>query len=444
MIPAEKDPLSLTPIVNPEKSSKRPLEATPPAVENKNIRNDQQTEVTKQLFTHTEPNTASMDENAPVTMKSITEYFDAKFDRFQADLTEVKKDIGKLNVALDDLTDLKERIDTGDSDRARLSGEVVVLKNEIVLLQSKPFPANIEKMKDDLKTELKNELKEEVKGELKKELLNELTGDIKADMKTELSSLYESQWLSMVEDEIRRHEAGLVIIGHNFQQVNAQQVKVFLRENLNLGARADTIAIRSVTVLSRGRGNNPRLSVLVMLGSIAERNECIRQSFNLSRGTNLDKYVPKRYEAQYRAFKEQAWKLRESLNVNTWIGFEDRALVLKQKEKDSDGSKFSWNVFDSWIPKVTDPPPASKRNAGKASTADSKSINKDATSKMLFISGHKDVVDVSVFENKLKSELVGQEDHGLIERISPARRGNFVLHFNDKDAVIAFKSKYSG
>ena len=72
---------------------------------------------------------------------------------------------------------------------------------------------------------------------------------------------------------------------------------------------------------------------------------------------------------------------------------------------------------------MTDPPPASKRNAGKASTADSKSINKDATSKMLFISGHKDVVDVSVFENKLKSELVGQEDHGLIERISPPGGG---------------------
>ena len=231
----------------------------------------------------------------------------------------------------------------------------------------------------------------------------------------------------------------MVIIGHNFQQV-----KVFLRENLNLGARADTIAIRSVTILSRGRGTNPRLSVLVMLGSIAERNECIRQSFNLSRGINLDKYVPKRYEAQYRAFKEQAWKLRESMNVNTWIGFEDHALVLKQKEKDTEGSKFSWNIFDSWTPKVTDPPPTLKKNANKAASAESRSIDKEVTSKMLFISGHKNVVDAAEFENKLKSELVGQEDHSLIERISPARRGNFVLHFQDKNAVMAFKNKYSG
>ena len=444
MIP-DKDPLSLTPLVDLEKQNKRPLEITPPATENKIIRNEEQVKTTKQLvFTHSEPNTARMDENAPATMKSITEYFDSKFDRFETDLKSVKTDIAKLNNAIGDLNDLKDRIDIGDSDRIRISSQVVELKNEIVLIQSKPLPPNIDKMKADLKNEVKNELKEEMKADLKKELLDEISTDIKNDISTELSSLYEGPWLNMVEDEIRRHEAGLVISGHDFQQINTQQVRYFLRDNLALGARADTLVIRSVTVLSRGKSTNPRLSILVMFGSIAERNECIRQSFNLARGITLDKYVPKRYEAQYRAFKEQAWKLRESMNVNTWIGFEGHALVLKQKEKDLEGKKYAWNIFDSWSPKVTDPQPVSKKSAGKAVSAESKVIDKNATSKMLFISGHRGVDNVTEFESKLKSDLLGQEDLKLIEKVSSARKGTFVLHFHDQKLIAAFKNKYSG
>ena len=446
MIP-EKDPLSLTPAVELEKPQKRPLEITPPSAENKSIRNEHQTEASKQLvFPPSEPDTARMEENTPVTMKSITEYFDAKFDRFQTDLAVVKNDIGKLNEALNDLNALKSRIEDGDNDRARISGQVVDLKNEIVMLQAKPFPANIEKLKDDLKDELKNELKTEIKAELQDELLHNMTADIKTEIKDELSSLYESQWLSMVEDEIRRHEAGLVISGHNFQQINTQQVRIFLKDNLALGARADTLAIRSVTVLSRGKGPNPRMSVLVMLGTIAERNECIRQSFNLARGVTLDKYVPKRYEAQYRAFKEQAWKLRESMNVNTWIGFENHSLVLKQKEKDVEGKKFSWIIFDQWTPRVTDPPLNQKTNdrKGNLPATESKVLSKDATSKMIFFSGHKNLDNIAEFELKLKAEFLGQEDRELIEKVTAARKGTFVLHFHDKNAISAFKTKYSG
>ena len=274
--------------------------------------------------------------------------------------------------------------------------------------------------------------------------MEEISSDIKTDVKAEISSMYEGPWLNMVEEEIRRHEAGMVISGHNFEQINAQQVRYFLRNNLALGASSDTMTIKSVSVLSRGKGPNPRLSVLIMFGNIDERNECIRQSFNLARGTTLDKYVPKRYEAKYRAFKEQAWKLRESMNVNTWIGFEGHALVLKQKEKDVDAKKFSWNLFDTWTPKVTDPPPNIKKNLGNTNSAASKVIKKDATCRMLFFSGHKGVDDKAEFETKLKTELLGQEDLELIEKISAARKGTFVLHFRDQKSITAFKNKYSG
>ena len=111
MVP-DKDPLSLTPIVDSDKLNKRPLEVTPPAIENKITRNNEKApEASKQLFNHSEPDTARMDENAPATMKAITEYFNAKFDCFQSDLKSVKTDIGKLNDAFKDLNDLKERLE---------------------------------------------------------------------------------------------------------------------------------------------------------------------------------------------------------------------------------------------------------------------------------------------------------------------------------------------
>ena len=92
MVP-DKDPLSLTPVVNPDKQNKRPLEVTPPSVENKSTRNEKVPETSKQLvFSHSEPDSARMDENAPVTMKSLTDYFDSKFDCFQNNDLEEKEE----------------------------------------------------------------------------------------------------------------------------------------------------------------------------------------------------------------------------------------------------------------------------------------------------------------------------------------------------------------
>ena len=99
----------------------------------------------------------------------------------------------------------------------------------------------------------------------------------------------------MLMDEIRRHECGMVISGYGWPNgVSTEQVKVFLRNDLHYGSRADTQVIRSVSTLSRGRGPSPRMSVLVMFGSIIERNECLRQSYHLAKGISIDKFVPKR------------------------------------------------------------------------------------------------------------------------------------------------------
>ena len=85
-----------------------------------------------------------------------------------------------------------------------------------------------------------------------------------------------------------------------------------------------------------------------------------------------------------------------------------------------------------------------KKNFNKTTSAESEIIERDATNKMLFFSGHKGADELTEFESKLKSELLAQEDVELIEKISPARKGSFVLHFHDQKSVTAFKNKYSG
>ena len=77
-----------------EEIDSRALEVTPPTIENKITGNNEKVpEASKQLiFNHSEPNSARMDENAPVTMKSLTDYFDSKFDCFQNNDLEEKEE----------------------------------------------------------------------------------------------------------------------------------------------------------------------------------------------------------------------------------------------------------------------------------------------------------------------------------------------------------------
>ena len=77
------DPLSLTPVVESETNpNKRALNHTPPPIENKVSRNEQEIEASsKQLdFEHSEPVTAKMSEHHAALVQSISKYFDAKFE----------------------------------------------------------------------------------------------------------------------------------------------------------------------------------------------------------------------------------------------------------------------------------------------------------------------------------------------------------------------------
>ena len=101
--------------------------------------------------------------------------------------------------------------------------------------------------------------------------------------------MYEAQLVHSVLDEVRRHDPGMVIFGYNWSNgISQEQFRFFCKNNLKYSTgAADSISLRFVTTLSRSN-----VTVLVMFGSVGERDESLRQSFNLTKGIGMDKYMP--------------------------------------------------------------------------------------------------------------------------------------------------------
>ena len=134
------------------------------------------------------------------------------------------------------------------------------------------------------------------------------------------------------------------------------------------------------------------------------------------------------------------------MEVNTYIGFQGHELVLKQKQKNLSGERFGWVIYDKWTPKITDQTPAAKKTITRSDTNASKQINLNAMKQMVFvsISGFTGETHGGEMETKLKSDLIGQEDHVLIEKVTTPKMGSAVLHFHNDQSIMAFIQKYSG
>ena len=132
------------------------------------------------------------------------------------------------------------------------------------------------------------------------------------------------------------------------------------------------------------------------------------------------------------------------MDVNTYIGFEEHELVLKQKQIDSDGNKFGWIIYDKWAPKVSDPSPSITKSGHRAESKASNTIDLNAMKHRVFVSGIKASIGQAEVENKLRSDLIGKEDHTLIEKVTVAKKGTYVLHFLHTKDIPAFIKKYSG
>ena len=298
---------------------------------------------------------------------------------------------------------------------------------EVQALQEKPLPPNMSGILEEMKASIK--------------------ADVLKEVKDEMDTIRNIQHKSHLLEEIRRHDPGMIIFGHAWADgVSINQVRGLLRTRLQYGNRADSVTVKAATLLSSGRGTNLRQTVLVMFGSVSERDECLRQSYHLV-GTSISfiKYMPKCFEQQYRKFREKAKNLRTALNVNTYIGFEGHELVLKQKQKDTATQKFGWVVFDRWHPHATEHSHANlNQQISGASIGASQAIAVDALSHMIFITGIKTDTSKEVVENNFVSEFIGTEDRQMVERAVMPKAGNAILHLISGADAKALSLKYNG
>ena len=163
-----------------------------------------------------------------------------------------------------------------------------------------------------------------------------------------------SQWGELLVEEIRKHECGLLVNGLRLHAGQpAAEFRKFCLMDLHMPPeKANDLKIIEVTKLGQDRLGRPA-TLLVKMSHPSERNECMKLSKNLQRGISFDLFVPKRYLQKYRDFKEEAWKLRVTKGVQTFIGFKSFGLQLKFKKRDDQNIKYDWTIYDEFIPKPT-------------------------------------------------------------------------------------------
>ena len=92
--------------------------------------------------------------------------------------------------------------------------------------------------------------------------------EVKKEIKDEFFGEYSHHYHNMLLDEISKHDPGMVIHGYNWTNgITVDQARAFCKDSLKFGDKADDLAIKSVTVFSKGKAPNPRMIVLVMLCS---------------------------------------------------------------------------------------------------------------------------------------------------------------------------------
>ena len=344
---------------------------------------------------------------------------------------------------------LRSDISVLTENQTELSRKVESLETNLTAFRKEPFDLN--QLKDAVKavvdTEVKNELKEEVKNELKQVLKQEIKDEIaqevrqevllgiKEEIRTELRQEFQADfdqyWTNTLLDEIRRHETGLII--KSTAWTNGYSASNFINFCVNClkfdSYKASSMTVKSVSILGRPKsGPNPRVSVLVSLGSVRERNECLSNSFNLHPDISIDKYVPKRYEAKYVDFKEVAWKIRTSQRLNTWVGFDGHRLVIKQKRKDDGPTKFGWEEFDFWIPTTKDPAPRPRGANTRQIPTPSPALAKDSMKKMVFATKVKSDLVGQPLIDKLLNEYVQAEDGDMVTQIEVVKKHMVIFH----------------
>ena len=171
------------------------------------------------------------------------------------------------------------------------------------------------------------------------------------EVKKSVTNQINVQWIETLTSEVRSVESTLIFHGVKEGQMKTKsEAKTFLREEMKMTSEhIEEISVMSVSNFGKGK-DGKRMSVVVKLGCLSDRNICLGYSRNLSKEINLQKAVPKRYLKKFKEFNSDAWELRQVHDLQTRVEFQGHVLCLKVKVKDDEDSKYSWSIHKEYVP----------------------------------------------------------------------------------------------
>ena len=179
------------------------------------------------------------------------------------------------------------------------------------------------------------------------------------DLEKSLSKNIDLQWKETLRNEILTAETDLILNGIESEKMkNGSDFLSFCKQSLKL----DDVSLAKINVLSvnpmvRANQKDKKPSILIKLAHFSERNICLKNSFNLPKGSSIDRSVPKRYLQKYKELKTKAWKIRTSQSLKTRIDFEGHMLCLKVRKRDEGTIKYGWTIHEEFSPSPSSVPP---------------------------------------------------------------------------------------
>lgn len=267
------------------------------------------------------------------------------------------------------------------------------LLERVEKLENLPSPPSIQEAKEQIKDSLVPEIVEE------------------------MSKSFDGQWKHYLISQIGQVESHIVINGLEKSKADATNFFAdFCEKDLKMSQEDfRTLLVKDIRI-SKIR-DNPKCTVFVSLGSVFQRNTCLKYTRNLSGSVSMDKQIPKIYMAAYKDFKEIAWKLRSVHNVSTRIDFEGPKLILRQRKHKGLGQNdvgFAFSIYKEFIPPVEQPITKAVYSPKVGETASPPIPEFDGIiSFMSNIQGAKDIEEIldvyssQVKENILRAEIVG-------------------------------------
>ena len=173
-----------------------------------------------------------------------------------------------------------------------------------------------------------------------------------------MSKSFDSQWKHYLISQIGQVESHIVINGVEKSKAEAKNFfDEFCDKDLKMSKEDfQTLMVKDIRI-SKSR-DNPKSTIFVSLGSVFQRNTCLKYIRNLPASVSMDKQIPKIYMSAYKDFKKTAWKLRCVHNVATRIDFEGPKLMLRQRKNKNIGEmdgEFAFSIYKEFIPPVEQP-----------------------------------------------------------------------------------------